>query len=259
MLKEERRSAMEKLIHQRQTVSMEELCALFDVSINTVRTDVAELVRRGSARKVYGGVQSTVSKPVTLFSVRAQEQPDIKRAIAHAAAGLIQAGDIVFADAGTTVMHLLEAVPEALPFTLITANLSLIMAAAERPNIHLVVLPGTLQRRTNSLSDGSTAAYLGGFQCAKAFLGVTGITLNGNLNASDYTEQEIKQQAIRQSAEVYLLTDSRKFGESNLLSVGSLKQITTLFTDPKIPAEYLAYCEEHGVKVVRVPFNPPTC
>lgn len=249
MLKEERRSAMEKLVREKQNVSMEELCAAFDVSINTVRADVAELVRRGAARKVYGGVQSTTVKPVMLFSVRAQEEPQLKKAIARAASSMIRSGDIVFADAGTTTMHLLDGVPEEAEFTLITANVYLIMAAAERSNIHLVVLPGTLQRRTNSLSDGGTAAYLSGFQCTKAFLGVNGITPNGKLSTSGYTEQEIKQQAIRQSADVYLLADSRKFGESNLLSFGTLDQLSGLFTDSGIPAEYRAYCEARHIPV----------
>lgn len=249
MLKEERRNSMEQLVRERQNISMEDLCETFDVSINTIRADVAELVRRGTVRKVYGGVQSTTVKPVMVFSVRAQEKPGVKKAIAQAAACRIAAGDIVFADAGTTTMHLLDTVPAELEFTLVTANLYLITAAAERPNIHLVVLPGTLQRRTNSLSDGGTAAYLGGFQCTKAFLGVNGITSNGKLNTSGYTEQEIKQQAIRQSAEVYLLADSRKFGESNLLSFGTLDQINALFTDSDIPAEYRAYCEARHIPV----------
>ena len=252
MLREQRRNEMEQFIIKRQNVSMEELCAHFGVSLNTVRADVAELCRRGGVRKIYGGAQSVTPKPAPLFSQRALTRTGTKRAIAMAAARHIENGDILYIDAGTTTMHLMEFLPPSLELTIITANIYLIDAVLDKPGITLVVLPGILQRRTNSLMDNSTVEVLGRYQCSKAFLGVSGITEDGRLNVSSFAEQALKQAAVRQSRQTILLADSLKFGEYNLLSYGSLREMDLVITDDGIPPLYEAYCESHAIPLETV-------
>ena len=95
-MKEERRKQMEALISRRQSITMEELCAHFGVSMNTVRADVAYLVDSGSAEKIYGGVRARARKQVPLFSSRTKENTERKRSIARAAETLIRDGDLLF-------------------------------------------------------------------------------------------------------------------------------------------------------------------
>lgn len=253
MLREQRRNEMEKLIIQRQNLSMEELCTFFGVSVNTVRADIQDLVNRGTVRKIYGGVQSVSPKPAPLFSQRTLTRTTAKMRIAQAAAQHIENGDIIYVDGGTTTMHLLDLLPQSLELTVITANVYLIDTVLDKPNITLVVLPGILQRRTNSLMDNSTAQALSNYQCSKAFLGVSGITDDGRLNVSSYTEKDIKQMAVRQSRRSFLLADSGKFGEYNLLSYGSIDSMDTIITDDGIPQEYIDFCTEHHITLETVP------
>ena len=84
-MRAERLNEMEQYILGKETVSLDDLCSQFDISMNTVRRDVAELLDRGNIRKVYGGVSSTlISRPLG-FSVRKQKNSEAKQIIGQLA------------------------------------------------------------------------------------------------------------------------------------------------------------------------------
>lgn len=226
---------------------MKELCAAFRVSMNTVRADVAFLEKTGTVEKVYGGVRSLARHEIPVFTHRTQIRPDAKLAIARAAARFIDAGDTLFIDAGTTTMNVLDILPRDIRLTVVTANLRVISRAAEMPNVDLIVLPGSLNRRTNSLSDVSTLEFLGRYHFIKALMAATGLSPDGKLNVSSYLECEIKQLAVSRSEQRLLLCDSGKFGAAGLLSYASLSDMDRLITDAPCPGALRSLCESGGV------------
>ena len=249
-MKEERRKQMEALIARRQSVTMEELCAHFGVSMNTVRADVAYLVDSGSAEKIYGGVRARARKQVPLFSSRAKENTERKRAIARAAETLVRDGDLLFLDNGTTTMHLLDFLDQAKRVTVVTGSLHVISRAAALENVKLIVLPGTLDRRTNSLADLGTQEFLSRFRFTKAFMGVTEVSGDGRLNVSTYQEYLVKRTVLAQSQEKILLADGSKFQGSGLMAYGSMEDMTVLVTDDGSPREALRCWSDSGVEVI---------
>ena len=86
---------MEQYILEKENVSMEELCTEFDVSMNTVRMDVAALVKKGSIKKVYGGVCSNHQNGLVPFEERKMTNSEMKKSICRVAAGLVEDGDII--------------------------------------------------------------------------------------------------------------------------------------------------------------------
>lgn len=249
-MKEERRKQMEALIARRQSITMEELCAHFGVSMNTVRADVAYLVESGSAEKIYGGVRARARKQVPVFSSRAKENTDRKRTIARAAQTLVRDGDLLFLDNGTTTMHLLDFLDPGKRVTVVTASLHVITRAAALENVKLIVLPGTLDRRTNSLTDLGTQEFLSRFRFTKAFMGVTEVSGDGRLNVSTYQEFLVKRTALAQSREKILLADGSKFQGSGLMAYGNLGDMTALVTDDTCPPAVSAYWAAEGVEVI---------
>lgn len=249
-MKEERRKRMGELVATRRTMTMEELCAYFDVSMNTIRADVVYLVQTGAVEKIYGGVRARNPKQVPLFASRAQLHTDQKKAIAHRAEKLIGDGDILFLDAGTTTMHLIDCLSPWKKVTVVTASLEVIRRAVTMENVQLIVLPGAYNRRTNSLCDVGTLEYLTRYQFTKAFMGVSGVSEDGQLNVSTYLEFEIKRTALSRSQEKYLLADSGKFGGTGLMSYGELSDMTALITDSDCPAAVRDYCAEKQLPVI---------
>lgn len=249
-MQENRRKEMAAYIARCKSVTMNQLCSEFNVSMNTIRADVSALVKSGIAEKIYGGVRSTMQQEVPMFTHRAKFRPDVKFSIARAASGLINDGDTLFIDAGTTTMHMLGFIPAEKKITVITANLHIISQAAAKPNIEVIVLPGTLNRRTNSLADISTLEFLGHYNFKKAFMGATSISADGKLNVKTYLEYEIKRQAIQQSETRYLLCDSSKYGNNSLMSYADISDINCLITDEDCPQELAELCRIKDVQLI---------
>ena len=248
-MKDARRKQMEELIARRQTVSMEELCQLFQVCMNTVRADVAHLVRSGAVEKVYGGVRAAQSAQVPLFSQRMTISSQAKLAIARRAEELICDGDRIYIDAGTTTMALLDCLQSGKHVTVLTRNLHIITRALDRPEVELIVLPGMADRRTHCLADAGTLEFLGRYQLDKAFMGVSGISPQGQLNVSSYIEYELKRQAMARSGHSYLLADAGKFGQTGLMSYGTLTDLTAVVTD-RPDSELAHLCRAQNVPLL---------
>lgn len=251
-MKEDRRKRMGDLIAQKQNITMEALCQHFGVSMNTIRADVAYLVKTGAVEKIYGGVRAAIHKQVPLFESRAMENTAHKKRIAAAAEDLIEDLDVIFIDAGTTTMHLIDRISSSKRVTVVTGNLYVIQRAVEKENVNLIVLPGTMNRRTNSLTDVSTLEYLARYRFTKAFMGVSGVSEDGRLNVSTYMEYEIKRAAMKQSRAAYLLVDSAKFGSSGLMSYGTIAEMTAVITDPKCPDFAKELCKNNNISLIEV-------
>ncbi len=249
-MRDNRRKEIAAYISRQQFASMTELCETFGVSINTVRADIAFLEKTGTVEKVYGGVRSVLQQDIPLFAQRATLHSEEKLAIARQAASLLRDGDTLFVDAGTTTMHLLSQIPQEIHLTVVTGNLHLIAQATSRPNIELVVLPGSVNRRTYSVSDVSTLEFLSRHHFIKALMAASGLSPDGKLNVSSYLEYEIKQTAVRLSEQRILLCDAAKFGAHGLLSYASLEQMDALITDAACPDALRRLCESAGTKLI---------
>ena len=245
-MRDNRRKEMAAYITRRGSVSMQELCDAFPVSMNTIRADVAFLEQTGTVVKVYGGVRSVQQQEIPLFAQRANLHTNAKKAIARQAASLVNDGDTLFVDAGTTTMHLLDMLPQEIHATIVTGNLHIIAQAAARPNLELIVLPGALNRRTNSVGDVSTLEFLGRYHFGKALMATTGLSADGKLNVSSYLDYEIKNLAVQQSERRILLCDSAKFGATGLMSYASLADIHHLITDAGCPDALQSLCRSSG-------------
>ena len=124
----DRLNEMEEYILSEGTVPLEKLAARFDVSTNTVRRDVNELIKRGRIRKVYGGVSAITEHDTNLtpvpLQVRAVEHSTAKNIIGRLAAGMVSDGDTIFLDSGTTVACMVPYLAEKEDVTIVTHSLN---------------------------------------------------------------------------------------------------------------------------------------
>ena len=248
MMKSRRLLDMEGYILSRVSVSMEELCEAYDVSMNTVRRDVAELVKRGRVQKVYGGVQAkTQASGLVPYSVRSSRPSEAKRAICHWAAQLVKDGDIVFIDSGTTTVHLMDELKNK-NITIITNNIEIMLSALEHENIRLIVVPGEIHRKTYSITGEESAAFLGTMNINIAFMAATGASLTGVTNSSPL-EYAIKKAAVSKAEKAILLVTGNKFGITSLFTYTNLQHFETIVTDASISPDYLQKLRDLNLNV----------
>ena len=107
-MKGERLIEMEKYIREQRSVSLDTLCSVFNVSKNTVRRDVAQLIATTDIQKIYGGVSIQFNRIPPSFTERAAVNLPVKQRIGKYAASLVQDGDVIFIDAGTTTCQMIN-------------------------------------------------------------------------------------------------------------------------------------------------------
>ena len=247
-MKARRLEEMESMIARSGSISMEELRDAFGVSMNTVRRDVADLVDRGRVKKVYGGVQSVQHAALIPYEERSSRASDVKRRICARAAGLVKDGDIVFIDSGTTTVHLMDLLKDR-TITVITNNIEVMLRALDHPNIRLIVLPGELRRDTHSITGDASADFLSRFNTNIAFMAATGVSAGGVTNSSPL-EYAIKEVAVAHTEKAVLLVTGPKFGITSLLTYAKLTDFDSVYTDRRVPGEWLERLNALGVHAV---------
>ncbi len=244
---------MEKYILEQEAVSMEELQDRFGMSANTVRRDISELIARGTAEKVYGGVRARHSgqplQPMTPYDVRKDTNEADKRRIGHAAARLVEDGDIIFLDSGTTTPQMIACLGERRDVTVITHNLEALVRALPYANLHVIALPGELRRQTDSLVGSDSVQALRRYNLRKAFIGARGVLANGPTSSSTQ-EYDIKQAAVELSEQAYLLADRTKFGVAGMRTFAALERFAAVVTDALPEEPYRSLLEEKNVRIL---------
>jgi len=251
-MRSSRLKQVEQYIIDNQTVSFDQICDKFNISLNTARRDIKELINTGNVSKVYGGVTAVEKTALVPFQLRDERNHQEKNRIARAAAAMIQNNDIVFVDSGTTTRHIFEHISKELSFTVITHSISVVFGLINQSNIRLIVLPGELERKTNSLYGINTAERLEDYNIQRAFMAATAVSSDGMVTNSSPLEYEIKRTAMRRSYEKVLLIDSAKYGTASLLSYASLQDFDTVITGKKVDASFLSLCEQNQVQAITV-------
>jgi DeoR family myo-inositol catabolism operon transcriptional repressor len=241
---------MEEYILAHDLVSMEELRTTFDISMNTVRLDVAQLVSKGVIRKVYGGVSSNQKGNLIPFDERRLKNIQGKISVCKTAASLVEDGDIIYIDSGTTTMYVVDYLAERKNVTVLTNNLNTINRAISLPDINVICLPGTLERKTNSFVSADTIRTFERYNIKKAFMASSGIDVNGMVTNASPLEYEIKKAAIAKCKDVYLLIDSSKYGKSGMLTYANVTDMSKVIVDSYVDKQLLELCEKNNVEVM---------
>ena len=249
-MKASRILSMEKYVLEREAVSMEELQTRFGVSANTVRRDISELIARGSAEKVYGGVRARAAGPaMTPYDVRKDTNEASKARIGRAAARLVEDGDVIFIDSGTTAPQLIGRLGDRRDVTIITHSLDAVIQALPYTNLRVIVLPGELRRQTNSIVGSDGVQALRRYNIRKAFIGARGV-LAGGPTSSSAREFDIKQAATELSERAYLLADRTKFGVPGMRTFAALERFDAVLTDALPEEPYRSLLEEKKIRIL---------
>ena len=206
---------LEELSHH-ESVSVAYLSQVIGVSEATVRRDLTELAQRGKLNKVHGGA---LPLKETFREEFRGEEPDMeikrqlhtpeKRRIAQYAASLIRNDDVVFLDAGSTVMHMAEFIraPRA---TFVTNSVECLQRLP-RLGLRTYVLGGVLKPGTLAIIGGEAMEELKRYNFTKAFLGTNGVSLSQGFTTPDPEEAMVKALAAARSLQTWVLADSSKF------------------------------------------------
>ncbi|MFC0674433.1 DeoR/GlpR family DNA-binding transcription regulator [Brachybacterium hainanense] len=235
MLSEERHREILAEVRRRGSATVTRLSADFAVSEATIRRDLDQLSGTGMLRRVRGGVVDPRSgeRPEADprdFDLVASAAAGAKTRIARRAAGLIEDGEVIALDIGTTVAAMCPFLRDR-PITVVTSSLAVIRALAGAPAVDVLVLGGILRPTYQSMVGSLTEAALRQVRADRAFLGAAGVRPDGTVLDSTASEVPVKRGLLDIATSSYLLVDHEKFPGSGFLEIGPASRFAALVTD----------------------------
>lgn len=241
---------LEQYILQNKMASYEKLAEVFNVSVNTIRRDVAELVEKGVVKKIHGGVSVNFpQEETTSFQMRSVKNPEAKNKIGKLAADLINDGDVIFIDSGTTTLQLFPYIKDK-HVTLLTNNLNIISLAISAPSLEIICTGGKLYRTTNSFIGIQAIKSVRSFNIHKAFMAATGVSLHRGCTNSSSLEYELKRSVVEKSEKVFLMVDHSKYDVVSLMTFCDLSALSGFITDQEPPDKYKSYFNSHQIACI---------
>ena len=219
MLTEERYTIILEIVRQNKSVALPELCQLLGVSESTVRRDLAALDEKGLIKKVHGGALLIDEFPFNWVERDVEEKSKMfneeKKAIGRYAASLVEDGDFIFLDAGTTTEKMIEFFPPK-NISFVTNGFVHAKALARR-GFKTFIPAGEIKRTTEAIVGAECVNSLKCYNFTKCFMGANGISLKVGITTPDRNEASVKITAMEKSRVAYVLADSSKF--DNITSV----------------------------------------
>jgi DeoR/GlpR family transcriptional regulator of sugar metabolism len=218
------------------------------ISEDTVRRDLRELAAEGLLQRVHGGALPASAATGSL-QVREQLAPEEKRALGRAGAALVQPGQVVILDGGTTSLQVVRHLPLQLRATVVTHSPAVAVALAARAEIEVLVLGGRLFRHS-MVNVGASVVEAAALLRADLYLmGVTGVHAEAGLTTGDFEEAAVKRALHQRAAETVVLASSDKLGAASAFAVAPLRELAALVVPPGTPPAMRNQLRAGGVRV----------
>jgi DeoR/GlpR family transcriptional regulator of sugar metabolism len=221
-----------------------------ELSEDTIRRDLRELAQEGLLQRVHGGALP-VSPAIADFAAREQIATAAKTAIGRAAAQMIQPGNVVIVDGGTTAVQLVRHLNPELEATIVTHSPTIAVELVQHPHIDVVLLGGKLFKHSVVAVGAATIEAIARIRADLYFMGATGIHAEVGLSTGDLEESHVKRALIASAAETIVLASSEKLNAASKYVIAPITQISGLITEKAVPTSVTAQFSKLGLSVTR--------
>lgn len=248
---EVRKSQIRERLSAHPGVSVSELARKFDVSEMTIRRDFAALEGQLHIQRTHGGAMLT-QRMMLEFDYRAlrEHNRSLKQAIAAAARKLIQPGQRLILDNGTTTLELAALLKDGRNLTVITPSLAVASELQHAAGVEVILLGGVIRRGSPDLTGPVTEHCLELFAADYAFQGADGIGPDGAIYNSDLRLAAVDKIMRRVAQKSCVLADHTKIGRTALACSGTLADVDFFITDSAAPATALKRFARLGPRII---------
>ena len=208
-----RREKIAEMIQADRVLKVSDLMRQFDVSIETIRRDLEYLEKQGLLTRVYGGAVLNQKKgKEPLYEQREIKHYAEKAAIAQRAVELIEDGDVLGIDIGTTAREFAKALIGKKKVIVLTNSMPIAEILSEDENIRVIMLGGEVRKGEFSVSGFVAEQVMSRFNLDKYILGIGGLTVENGITDYHIEETNLRRVMLERSQKVIGLTDYSKFG-----------------------------------------------
>lgn len=230
-------------------VIVEALAERFQVALQTIRRDLAELADAGLLDRVHGGAVLRTGVTNYGYDERRRMNDAAKEAIGKACARAIPNNTSLILNLGTTTEAVARALLKHTNITVVTNNINVANILLANESCEILVAGGTLRRSDGGLVGDLTSEFIGQFKVDYAIIGTSALDADGDLLDFDLPEVRVSRVIIRQSRKVFLVTDVSKLERSAPVKLCSLAEIDVVFTDRPLPDDLEMKCKDWGTEI----------
>lgn len=247
MLLDERRHKILQSVETSGFASLQSLVEQTGVSESTIRRDLEHLDQTGHIRRTRGGA-AYIGESLSDLEERGTRALSEKQSVARAVAELIEPGEAILLDGGTTTFEVARHLAGK-SLQVVTNSLPIINLLANQPEIELITLGGYLYPKTGVALGPVAIASLAGIHVRRLIISVGGVTEIGLFNRNTLLV-ETERCMMEVAEEVIVVTDSGKLGHRALAHLAPLEKVDRIVVDAGITDEWKQTFAEAGVEVI---------
>ena len=247
MMLNDRQSKILNLLSHRDLIPVNELSESLGVSTVTIRQDLSYLETEGLLKRVHGGA---VFKDADDLSNRLGVNYGKKLRIARKAASFVKEGETILIESGSVNALLARELMRMKKVTIITTNVYIARQFRKNEQANIIILGGVYQHESESLIGKITKACIDQVNFDKAFIGIDGYTEQAGFTLRDLFRAEISSHIIKKSGNVFIVSDSSKFGRTELTNICYASDIQHIATDDDLDDSYRTGFVKSGIDLI---------
>lgn len=238
-----------EILNRQGKVQVNELVEQLKVSVETIRRDLTFLSQQQMLYRTHGGAISKKTDDIgSSFQLRQKNNADIKKIIAERVAEYVYEGAVIGLDASSTSWYVAQLIPN-IPCSVVTNSMHNITALVNKPNVKTIATGGVYSAKYDAFYGPLSEYLLSRLHIDIGIFSCVGIDDQGAIWESNELNASIKRKMMDVSSQRFLLVDPSKFGKQNLIQLGELGQIDTLFTQGHLPHKLAKYCDKNNITV----------
>ena len=250
MYQEERLLKVLEYLNEHNSMSIHDICDMFNVSRDTARRDIVKLIDKETAIRTHGGISLPILKnTIKEYRERIEAYSEEKKSIAKKALEFIEEDKHYFFDVSTVVSFLAQEINKSI--WVLTHSLDNIEILSEKENIDVHSIGGCLNKKNRFFYKADYLNYLDGIRFDAAIIGAAAITEDG-MYYVDEEDTLIKQAAIKKSDIVIVLAEYKKFKCLSYYRGAKWDQVDVIITDKIPPAAFVDIIESYDIKLIIV-------
>lgn len=247
-LPEERRSQIAKILLEEGKVTAMDLSRRLDVSVDTIRRDLIQLERTKQLNRTHGGALPC-SPATEAYHLRREHNSVAKIQIARKTVQLLQKGQVIFMDSGTTVEEVARHLPLDFTATVVTHSLPVAMALGAHRHIRVIMPGGTVDGESMILTGSGVVDELRHIRADVCVLGACSIDADAGITCTRFEEVGIKRHIIRNAQKVIVPVTADKFGTAAPFFIAALESASVIVTEDSTPDDCLLPCRNLSIRI----------
>jgi DeoR family transcriptional regulator, aga operon transcriptional repressor len=253
LLNEERRRAILEIVNRESRVLVLDLAKRFETSQVTIRKDLEALHAHGLIHRTHGGAlparEGALEDPTLREKEKLHHQEKLR--IAEAAAAMVQEGQVLILDSGTTTTEIARALRNFRNLTIVTNAVNIAAELSGTP-VEVILTGGTLRKNSFSLVGPIAEETLHRLHADVLFLGVDGFDVQYGLSTPNLLEAKVNRVMVEVAKRKVAVCDSSKFGRRSLSLIAPPAALDAVITDRAVPKSDLRALKKAGVEVTLV-------